>query len=85
MLERRTLQQLHGNKCLAFLLPNVMKWRRHWDGSERGGSLGLRLKSRERLCLICDFVRQELQSRRSAAAGLFGFVHHGNCVYLCFW
>src|SRR5208283_788602 len=79
VLERLTIQKLHRDKCLRFLLADVV------DGADvgmiqGGGGLCLSTEAAERLRIARHFVGQELQSDESVQASVLGLVNYAHAA-----
>src|SRR5271154_7028337 len=75
MLQRQSIQKLHGDECLAVLVVDFV------DGADVGviqrrGRLGFALKTGERLRVFGYVVGQELKGYEPAELYVFGFVDH---------
>jgi len=72
-------EKLHGDEGMAILIADIV------DGTdvgmiESGGGLGLTSKSRQRLRIPGDFVRQELERDETVQSRVFGFVDHAHAA-----
>src|SRR5436309_722036 len=79
VLERLALQQLHGDKRLAFVLIDVV------DGAdvrmvERGSSLRLSPEAFQGLMILRQGFWQELQCDEAMELGVFGLVDHAHAA-----
>ena len=75
MLQRQSVQKLHGDKRVAMLVVNFVD-RADVGMIECGGRLGFALKAAERLGIFRDVVRQKLESNKPAQLQVLGLVHH---------
>src|SRR5215469_870477 len=75
MLERLTIQELHGDERLAFVLANLV------NGAdmrmiERRSSLSLALETFKGLRVVRQFWWKEFESDSTVEPRVFGLVHH---------
>src|SRR5207237_901563 len=73
--ERLPVEELHGNKGLAFLLPKVI------DGAyvgmvKCGGSARFTLEALQSLRIVGQSFRKKLQGHTAPQARVLGFVNH---------
>src|SRR5437899_492900 len=73
MLQSLAIQELHRNKSLAILLPDVVD-RANIRMIQRGCGLRLALETSQGLSVSGNLLRQKLESDETMESGVFGFV-----------
>ncbi len=74
MLQRHSIQKLHGDKRLPVLIVNFRRLCRCWGGSERKPP-SPRAETTEGLDIMRDIVRKELQSYEPTKFDILGLVY----------
>jgi hypothetical protein len=75
VLQRHTVQKLHGDECLLVLFANVVN-RADVGMVQCGRGLGLALKAGECLWVTGNVFRQEFEGDESMKACVLGLVNH---------
>ena len=73
MLESDAVEKLHGDKCLAVFISDVVN-RANVGMAESRGGLGLAAKTLERLAVMGYIVREKLERDEAAEARVFGLI-----------
>src|SRR5262249_20242239 len=71
----RAIQELHDDKGMPLLLPDVINRADIWVIQRRSGFC-LTLKAAEGLCIFSHLVRQELERDEAVQASVLSFVHN---------
>ena len=79
VLERDAVKKFHDQKGAAVFLADVVD-RADVGMVERRGGLGLAAEALERLTVLRQIFRQELQRDEAAEARVFGFVNHAHAA-----
>jgi len=79
MLQRHSVQKLHGDEGMTLVLADVMNRANVWV-IQGGGGLCFTLESSQSLRVFGHLVGQKFQGDEAVQAGIFGFVYHSHAA-----